>query len=184
MVTLVDRLKRKEEEALIELMNEYGDYLLRMAYLLVKDHQRAEEAVQDTFISAFQKVSQLENAGGLKSWLTTITMNHCRQQMRTWNFKHVFPDLEGVERRTMQDSSMSPEEDFLANEWNQQLTAAIHALDYKYREVITLYYFNELSISEISALTNSKENTIKSRLKRGRQFLKGALQKEEDVKNG
>lgn len=82
MVNLVDRLRKKEEEALVEVMNQYGNYLLRMAYLLVKDHQRAEEAVQDAFITAFKKINQLEKDALIKSWLTTITINHCRQQLR------------------------------------------------------------------------------------------------------
>ena len=67
---LIARLKRKEEDALIEIMDMYGDYLLRMAFLLVKVHQRAEEAVQDTFITAFHKIEQLDQGKLLKSWLT------------------------------------------------------------------------------------------------------------------
>lgn len=177
-LNLVDRLKRKEEAALVELMNQYGDYLLRMAYLLIKDHQRAEEAVQDTFISAFEKINQLEKEEHLKSWLTTITINRCRQQMRKWSFKHIFPDIETIERTQQADRIDSPEADLLAVEWNENLTAAIHALDYKYREVITLFYFNELKLAEIAASTNIKENTIKSRLKRAKKLLKDHLLKE------
>ena len=183
-MNLVDRLKRKEETALLELMNQYGDYLLRMAYLLIKDHQRAEEAVQDTFISAFEKINQLEKEEHLKSWLTTITINRCRQQMRKWSFKHIFPDIETVERIQEAERMDSPEVDILAIEWNKNLTAAIHALDYKYREVITLFYFNELKLAEITALTNIKENTIKSRLKRAKKLLRNYFLEKEDAPNG
>lgn len=176
---LVARLKRKEEDALIEIMDMYGDYLLRMAFLLMKDHQRAEEAVQDTFLTAFQKIDQLKREELLKSWLTTITINHCRQQMRSWSYKHIFPNIEMAERMMEDHRSTTPEEELLEVEWNQHLTSAIHQLDYKYREVITLFYFNELKISEITVLTNTKENTVKSRLKRGKVLLKKLLEKEE-----
>lgn len=184
MVNLVDRLRKKEEEALVEVMNHYGNYLLRMAYLLVKDHQRAEEAVQDAFITAFKKINQLEKDALIKSWLTTITINHCRQQLRTWNYKHIIPNLEAVERLRDKDAATSPEAELLELEWNHHLTAAIHALDYKYREVITLFYFNELKIAEISALTNTKENTVKSRLKRAKEMLKASLIEKEDGTDG
>lgn len=177
-MNLVDRLKKQEEAALVEVMDQYGDYLLRMAYLLVKDYQRAEEAVQDTFITAFHKIDQLKKESLLKSWLTTITINHCRQQMRSWSYRHIVPNLETVERIIEDETVKSPEEGVLEVEWNQHLSSAIHLLDYKYREVITLYYFNELKITEISALINVKENTIKSRLNRGKKLLKGILEKE------
>ncbi|MCF3943205.1 RNA polymerase sigma factor [Oceanobacillus alkalisoli] len=183
-MNLVDRLKRKEEAALLELMNQYGDYLLRMAYLLINDYQRAEEAVQDAFISAFEKINQLEKEEYLKSWLTTITINRCRQQMRKWSFKHIFPDIKTVEYIKQADMADSPETDILAIEQNKNLTAAIHSLDYKYREVITLFYFNELKLAEITALTNIKENTIKSRLKRAKKLLRNYLLEEEDAHNG
>ena len=175
---IVEKLRKQDETALVEVMNQYGDYLLRMAYLLVKDHQRAEEAVQDTFITAFKKIHQLKEGNLLKSWLTTITINHCRQQMRSWGYRHIVPNLEVVERITRDETMASPEDDILEVEWNQHLSSAIHQLDYKYREVITLFYFNEMKVAEISALTNVKENTIKSRLKRGKEMLKGILEKE------
>lgn len=183
-MNLVNRLKRKEEAALLELMNQYGDYLLRMAYLLIKDHQRAEEAVQDTFIFAFEKINQLEKEAHLKSWLTTITINLCRQQMRKWSFKHVFPDIKAAEHFKQANMVASPEADILTIEQNKNLTVAIHSLDYKYREVITLFYFNELKIAEITALINVKENTIKSRLKRAKKLLRDHLLEKEGTQNG
>lgn len=184
MLSLVDGLKRKEETALVELMNLYGDYLMRMAILLLKDHQAAEEAVQDTFLIAFEKVSQLEKEAVLKSWLTTITMNRCRQQMRTWSWKNVFTNIDVMERFNENDTSASPETDLLEVEWNQYITTAIQQLDYKYREVIILFYFNELKIVEIAVMINGNENTVKSRLRRGKQQLKRILGEKEEEDYG
>lgn len=165
-------------------MELYGDYLLRMAFLLLKDHQTAEEAVQDTFLIVFEKVSQLENEAVLKSWLTTITMNRCREQMRKWSWKHIFLNFDIVERFNENEASPGPEDTLLEIEWNQQITTAIQQLDYKYREVITLFYFNELKITKIADLTGIKENTVKSRLKRGKQQLKQILEVKEEAYDG
>ena len=176
---LVDRLKDKEESALIELMEQYGDYLVRTAFLLLKDHQTAEEAVQDTFIIAFEKIKQLDDPAKLKSWLTSIVMNCCRSRMRKWSWKNILLPFENGQAPE-DESAISPEDELLGLIWNQNLSNAIHELDYKYREVITLFYFNEMKINEIALSTGEKENTIKSRLKRARAQLKAILTKGED----
>ncbi|MBS3682096.1 sigma-70 family RNA polymerase sigma factor [Ornithinibacillus massiliensis] len=176
---LVDRLKDKQESALIELMNQYGDYLVRTAYLLLKDHQTAEEAVQDTFVIAYEKIRQLEDPAKLKSWLTAIVMNCCRTRMRRWSWKNIILAFESDEIHE-DETTLSPEEELMEWIWNANLSEAIHELDYKYREVITLFYFNEMKISEIAEYTKEKENTIKSRLKRARLKLKDILVKGEE----
>ncbi|WP_047983212.1 RNA polymerase sigma factor [Ornithinibacillus californiensis] len=178
-MNLVDRLKEKQESALIELMHQYGDYLVRTAYLLLKDHQTAEEAVQDTFVIAFEKVKQLDDPEKLKAWLTSIVMNCCRSRMRKWSWKNIFLTYDN--EQVHEDASiLTPEDELLELVWNQNLSDAIHLLDYKYREVITLFYFNEMKISEIAQFTKEKENTIKSRLKRARENLKDILMKGEE----
>ncbi|WP_331713713.1 RNA polymerase sigma factor [Lentibacillus sp. JNUCC-1] len=183
----MERLREKEEEALIELMNTYGDYLLRTAILLVKDTQTAEEIVQDTFVTAFNKITQLDDPAKLKSWLTTITVNKCRSQMRKWSWKHIRLHKQDEHDRPPEiDPEAGPEEQFLTKLTHARLANAIQELDYTYREVITLYYFNEMKIKDIAHYTKSSDNTIKSRLTRGRAKLKTILEKEEreyDSKN-
>ncbi|HEY4600694.1 MAG TPA: sigma-70 family RNA polymerase sigma factor [Cerasibacillus sp.] len=174
---LVDRLKEKDEHALIEVMNTYGDYLLRTAYLLVKDHHTAEEAVQDTFITAFEKIHQLEDEQKLKSWLTTIVINRCRAQMRKWSWKNIFTTYDVFERIKENEPAQSPEDFILKMAQNEKISDAILQLDYKYREVITLFYFNDMKIKEIARHIQSYENTVKSRLKRARILLKQIVMK-------
>ncbi len=177
---LVERLKNKEESALKELMNFYGDYLLRTAYLLVKDNHLAEEIVQDSFITAYQKIHQLDEEEKLKSWLTSITVNRCKMQMRKWSFKRILLNFEFAERVTEDEVTDGPEAQLLLDFQNQSLSESIQKLDYEYREVIILYYFNEMKISEIAVLLAIAESTVKTRLKRGRSYLKDIIEKGED----
>lgn len=174
---LVDRLVNKEEAALVELMNHFGDYLLRTAVLLVKDGQIAEEAVQDTFITAFNKITQLTDPLKLKSWLTSILVNRCRSQMRQRSWKQAILQFDFIQHYKEDDRFLGPEDHLLHLTENQNLVEAIHQLDYKYREVIILFYFNEMKINEIAAHLKTKENTIKSRLARGRSLLREILLK-------
>jgi RNA polymerase sigma factor (sigma-70 family) len=174
---LVKGLKEKEESALVELMNRYGEYLLRTAILLLKDKQIAEEVVQDTFITAFDKIHQLTDPVKLKSWLTSILVNGCRSQQRKRNWKHVFLPFSLIERYQKDEGRLGPEDHLLNLMENQQLAVAIQELDYKYREAITLFYFNEMTINEIAHYLEVNENTIKSRLTRGRTHLKEILKR-------
>lgn len=175
---IIQRLQEKDEAALIWLMNQYGDYLLRTAFLLVKDRQTAEEVVQDTFIQAYDKIVQLKDPSKLKSWLTRIAVNRCRMKQRTWSWKNLFPSAH-PEQLLNNEGTIGIEEQLLTKWNNQQLSQAIHQLPYKYREAITLFYFNEMSIQEISEHLGVNGNTIKARLARGRMQLKLQLGREE-----
>ncbi|MRH43635.1 sigma-70 family RNA polymerase sigma factor [Aquibacillus halophilus] len=174
---IIDRLKAQEESALIEIMDQYGSYLKRTAYLTLKDNQLAEEIVQDTFIKAFQKIDQLQEKQKLKSWLTTIAVNLCRSTLRKKKLQLL--SIEEDYKQFESEPDQTPEEQMLKLLRFTNLSEAIMSLDYKYREVITLHYFNEYSINEIADITSSKENTIKSRLLRARQQLHELLEKEE-----
>jgi RNA polymerase sigma factor (sigma-70 family) len=178
-LNIIERIVAKDESALRLLMDEYGDMLLRTASLLLKDRQSAEEAVQDTFIQAYAKMSQLKEPDRLKAWLIRIVVNRCRMRQRTWSWRNIFP-AGGSELQTNEDADFTAgaEELFMVEWHNVRLAESMRNLDYLYRECLTLYYFHEMNIREISEQLNTSENTIKSRLARGRTLLKKILVKE------
>jgi RNA polymerase sigma factor (sigma-70 family) len=178
-LNIIERIVAKDESALRLLMDEYGDMLLRTASLLLKDRQSAEEAVQDTFIQAYTKMSQLQEPDRLKAWLIRIVVNRCRMRQRTWSWRNIFP-AGGSELQINEDADFTAgaEELFMVEWHNVRLAESMRNLDYLYRECLTLYYFHEMSIREISEQLNTSENTIKSRLARGRTLLKKILVKE------
>lgn len=161
-------------------MAQYGDYLLRTAFLLLNDLQAAEEAVQDTFIQAYEKIDQLRAAEQLKSWLTRIVINRCRSTQRTWQWRNIFP-FDRAYHLLEESIDSGPEKQYLDKWNNKRLSDAIQQLSYIYREVITLYYYNELNVREIAENVQSNENTIKARLVRGRQQLKQIIEQEESA---
>ena len=63
-------------------MEQYGTELLRLCYLYIKDHQLAEDAVQDTFVKAYTKYDSFRGNSSIKTWLTAIAINVCRDIMR------------------------------------------------------------------------------------------------------
>ncbi|GGO03905.1 RNA polymerase subunit sigma [Saccharibacillus kuerlensis] len=177
---LIERIKAKEENALRELMEQYGDLLLRTACLLVRDRQTAEEVVQDAFVQAYNKIDQLDDPSKLRPWLIRIAVNGCRMRQRTWSWRHIFPGGGAGELPLDADSfSTGADEDFITQWKKEHLAAAVRSLDYRYRESIVLYYFDELNVREIAELLETNENTIKSRLSRGRTLLKKTIEEEE-----
>ncbi len=158
-------------------MEEYGSYLVRTIFLMVKDRQLAEEIVQDAFVKAYQKINQLQEKEKLKSWLMTIAINLCRSRLRRKQLKLL--TIDESDGQWMDEREQTPEQHVLILSKFENLTAAIMTLEYKYREVVTLHYFNEYSITEISRMTKTKENTVKSRLARARKQLYGLLVEEE-----
>jgi len=176
-LNVVERLKSKDEAALQALMDQYGDYLLRTAYLLLRDRQGAEEAVQDTFVTAFHKIDQLQEPHQLKGWLTRIAVNRCRMKQRTWSWRMLLP-FARMEEISTDKVQPATEEEFMKEWQNKRLSDTIQQLDYKYRESITLFYYNEMSVQEISSYTQVNENTIKARLARGREQLRKLWEKE------
>lgn len=160
-------------------MDEYGDMLLRTACLLLKDPQSAEEAVQDTFIQAYAKITQLQEPERLKAWLVRILVNCCHMRQRTWSWRNIFPvgEMDPLSHGDY-GFAVGAEELFMTEWHNVNLAQAVQSLDYIYRECLVLYYFHEMSICEISTQLHTPENTIKSRLARGRTLLKRLLEKE------
>ena len=162
-----------EEQELTAIMREYGDYLLRLSYTYVKNWSTSEEIVQDVFITFYHKSSQYEERASLKTYLAKITINKCHDYLRSWKTKK---DLFKLLLNGNQIKGHTEiEKDTIRKLEQQELACTVLSLHVKYREAIVLYYYHDFSIREIAAMLNCSENTVKTRMRRGRQYLKGAL---------
>ena len=166
---LIKNLKKGKEEAYRQLIEEYGNKLLRTCYLILKDKEEAEDVVQETFIKVFNKIDTFKEQSGFYTWIYAIAINLTRDRMR---MKQDFLELK--DEWIGNDNVESLVE---INIDRELLRKEIFSLNSLYREVLVLFYFDELSIKEISSLLNEKEGTIKSKLSRGRNILKEGLLK-------
>lgn len=163
-----------QNEILLErLMNEYGTSILRTCLLYIGDYHLAQDATQETFLKALNAYSNLKNTESEKAWLTRIAVNCCKNIMRTAWYRHVIPKDDVFNTHHMSN----PVSDMIER---NSLAEAVMKLDRNDRQIIILYYYQGLSIKEISAITNKKENTIAQQIKRARGKLKKFL--EEDYK--
>lgn len=157
-----------EDERFRNIINEHTDYLLQLSYLYVKDWNTAEDIVQDVFLNYWIKANQFRAQSSLKTYLTRMTINRCKDYLKSWRYRtHLLTDVftkivEPNNRLVLQD-----EKTIVAD--------AVLSLPIKLREVIILYYFNELTILKISSLLDISESTIKYRLKKAKERLKEML---------
>ncbi len=138
--------------------------VMKLAVTYVRNYSEAEDAAQEVFLKLFTENKVFDDHESEKAWLIRVTINHCLNRRRSVWFS----------RRTELDenicSEMQPEESGIFEE--------VAALPNKYRAVIHLYYYEGYSIEEISRITGIKSATVRTRLRRGREMLKGKLEKE------
>ena len=157
--------------ALREVVEQYGDYLYHVAFIYTKDRFVAEEIVQDAFFKYYH--SKFEQRASIKTYLTRITINCCYDYMKKWSVKK----QQFIEAVT--GSGKDAEEQTIANNERQEILQVILTLPLKYREVIFLYYYDDLSADEVGAILHIPSSTVRTRLQRARQKLKNLLTEQE-----
>lgn len=154
---------------LVELMEKYGDMVLRVAFTYVKEKQLAEDLSQEVFIKCYQSLDSFENRSSYQTWLYRITVNCCKDYVRSWSFRNLIPQSLINKNEQDIDSVISI---VVKKEDNNKLFQQVLKLSVKLREVLILYYYEDLTIDEIANVLDLNPNTVKSRLSRARKSLK------------
>lgn len=171
----IKELPSGEKDAVEWLVNTYSDRLLRAAVLILGNQHAAEDAVQECLIDAITHLPDFRGDSSIYTWLYTILLRRCRrsQGVAFWRRNQHLPE-HSLERQLHElEQHNSPPET------NHVLRKAVASLGYKYREIIVLFYYEELQINEISQLLQIPEGTIKNRLYRARKKLRAILGEEE-----
>jgi RNA polymerase sigma factor (sigma-70 family) len=158
-----------------KIMDDYGDRLTKLSYNYTKDWNLAEDIVQDVFITCYKEYENIHKIVSFKAWIFRITINKCKDVLKSSIFRRVVTNSNLLKFTT--SSELSPEMAILKSSEEEFLSTCVLILPIKYREVITLYYYEELSIEEISEILKINRNTIKTRLNRARMKLKELLER-------
>jgi RNA polymerase sigma-70 factor (ECF subfamily) len=179
---LVDRLKAHDPAAVADLSESYGSKIYQLAFRYLKNREDAEEVAQDVLLKVFQKIDAFRGDAALSSWIYRITFNAAMSRLR--EFKQNLPnapekamDDEGLPlaKREVVDWSPLADEAVLRSEMRQTLVAALKDMPVLYRAPVILRDVQGLSTEEASAILHVKEQTLKSRLHRGRLMLREHL---------
>jgi RNA polymerase sigma-70 factor (ECF subfamily) len=185
---LVARLQAGEEQALRDLADRYGSRIFQLAFRHMKNREDAEEVTQDVLMKVYRKVGSFRGDSALSSWIYRITFNTAMSRLRTNRMARL-----AAEERDRADSSSEsrenprperqpvdwshmPDEELLRAQLRLAAVSAIAELPEIYRVPVVLRDIQGLSTEEASTRLRVKDQTLKSRLHRGRLMLRQRLE--------
>lgn len=152
------------------LISLYGNDVLRIATAYTHNPTISEDIFQEVFIKVACNIHNFKNKSSEKTWIIRITINTCKDYLKSsWN-KKVIP-METIEHA----SNSYAEDNILTNEKSDIIIQEILKLPIKYREVLLLYYYQDLLTSEIAKILGLSDASVRTRLRRARDIIKEKL---------
>lgn len=184
--SLLERLQRGDERALSDLVATYGTKIHQLAFRYLRNQEDAEEVAQDVLFKVHRKVGQFRGDAALSSWIYRITFNTAMSRLRSGAYQRAQEQQrlaaanesdEMNERpvREPADLSALADEDLFKSQLRRRLFRAILNLPVIYRAPVMLRDIQGMSTEEASAMLRVKDQTLKSRLHRGRLLLRKQL---------
>ncbi|ALC85263.1 RNA polymerase subunit sigma [Bacillus sp. FJAT-22090] len=170
----LDDLQSNPVEAIENIMNTYGTEIKKFIYTYLNNESDTDDVTQEVFVTVYLKLSSFQGRSSLKSWIYSIAVNKCKDYLRN-NRLRQSKLIEKITNLTISSKIIDVPEEYKQSSIKEGLFEKVIELPIKYREVIILYYFKELSIKEISFILNMKETTLQTRLLRARSKLKSLL---------
>src|SRR6476620_11191446 len=184
---LLSRLQSGDETALGDLADEFGTKIYQLAFRYLRNKEDAEEVTQDVLFKVYRKVDAFRGDAALSSWIYRITFNAAMSRLRTAKYQRsqdddrnmaaADTDLHGDTPRAkdVADWSDLADEQVLRSQLRARVMRAILALPAIYRAPVMLRDIQGMSTEEASAVLHVKDQTLKSRLHRGRLILRKQL---------
>jgi len=185
---LITRLQSGEETAVHELAERYSPRIFQLAMRHVKNREDAEEITQDVLMKVYRKVGAFRGDAALSSWIYRITFNTAMSRLRNTRLarqaeqekeRALAASASGEDRprtpRQTPDWSRMPDEELLRTQLREAVAQAIRELPEIYRAPVVLRDIQGLTTEEASTRLKLKDQTLKSRLHRGRLMLRERL---------
>lgn len=154
-----------------------SEMVYRLAYSLVRTRADADDIYQEVFLRYMQKEPIFESAEHEKAWFLRVTINCSKNFWKSpWLQRRVAMDMEDIDETVAKNTELVYGE----CEETSILIDIVKQLPRKYRVVIHLFYYEELSVEEIAKITKAKASTVRTRLTRARRQLKNLLNKNQE----
>jgi RNA polymerase sigma-70 factor (ECF subfamily) len=185
-VALIARMRARDESAVSDLDAIYRSRIQQLALRYVKNPEDAEEVAQDVLLKVYRKIDAFRGDAALSSWIFRITFNTVMSRLRSQRMaqqhevreQDLLADVEengGRVRREPADWSSLGDEAVMRSQLRTKLASALKDLPEIYRTPVILRDLHGLTTEEASSKLGIKEQTLKSRLHRGRLFLRERL---------
>ncbi|MED1852414.1 sigma-70 family RNA polymerase sigma factor [Brevibacillus borstelensis] len=167
-------LGRKDTHAFEELMETQLTKVYRLCCWLVKDSTAAEDITQEVFIQAYKHLDSFRGESQIETWIYRIAVNESKRYLRSWSFRKLFyfSQPKSIEHTDVESEVMNKVE-------ADRLERLVYALPFRHRQLIVLYYYQELSAEAIAQILGMKVGAVYTGLHRAREKLKKRLIAEE-----
>jgi len=180
---LIESAKAGDSPAFSELVKRYQQTVYGFSYKVCRDKEKAEEALQDTFVNVYRKLGQFDGRSKFSTWLYSIVTNNClmKHRKRKIDEEMVYldaPPVNGGESHddlTLPSWNDTPSEELMNNELRSHLDDAIQKLPLDYRIVFILRDVESQTAEETAKILKLSVPAVKSRLRRARVFLRNEL---------
>jgi RNA polymerase sigma-70 factor (ECF subfamily) len=179
-------LEKGDQKAYAELLQRYRESVYFMMMKMCNNKDDAEDLTIEAFGRAFKKLEQYSPDYAFSTWLFKIASNNAidflrrKKQKFAVSIDNKSDEYEGADHsQNIKANTLDPEESFIRKQKNSHLRVLVDNLKPKYREMIELFYFQEMSHEEISQRLNLPIGTIKAQLFRARDLLYNALKHRE-----
>lgn len=172
-MTEAEEKKARQKETILR----YSEMVYRLAYSLVKDRYDADDIYQEVFTSYIKKNPQFESKEHEKAWFIRVTVNCCKNFWKSAWQNRTEGLMEAVQKNR-EDMVAGTEESADKEAQNLAMIEQVKLLPEKYRIVIHLFYYEDMSVEEIGKVLKSKPSTIRTQLTRARRLLEKRLKEE------
>lgn len=174
--------RKGDQRAFAEIVELFKDKIFHLAFRMLNNRHEAEDVVQDTFLRVYKNLERYDENQKFSTWIYRIGTNLCIDRLRkrkpVYSLDAEMNEQEGIDGYALIPSDdRTPETELMLSETKEMIREAIDSLPAKYKSVMVLRYLNELSLQEISEVLDMPVTTIKTRVHRGREFLRKKLER-------
>lgn len=155
-----------------EIIEKYKDAIFRMVYMHIGDFHKSEDITQEVFIKIYRNLNKFRGDSSIYTWIYRISINTIRTYGK--RDKAVADTISVDYMEDIPDGSWD-EDRLIEGLQSSSVVSLIQRLPDKYKEVLILYYYQDLKIEDICSIVNEPAGTVKSKLHRGRNMLKDML---------
>ena len=165
-----------------KIITQYEKLIYNLAYRKMSNEEDAKDMAQEAIIKIYKNITKCEDFTNFKSWVCTITINTCIDELRkrknklTESIDEMLTTENGEFEKQLKSSDLTPEESLIHSEMNDEIQSAIQKLSENHKNLIILRDIHGFTYQEIANITGDNLGTIKSRMARARENLKKQLQ--------
>ena len=172
-----------DRSAFAGLVDLYKDKMYHLAYRMLGSSHEAEDIAQETFLRVYTNLDRYDENQKFSTWIYRIATNLCIDRLRkrkaSYSLDAEMPDGEGADWYSLLPSNQpTREEEVMLSETQEHIRKAIDTLPEKYKSVVILRYLQDMSLQEIGDVLDMPVTTVKTRVHRGREFLRKKLHSE------